>query len=348
MAFYLLMRSYVRTVLFFYFKKIRTVGRDNIPKNEAVLFVANHENALLDSIMLAVTNNRKAYFLTRASVFKSAFVKKFLNALRMIPIFRKRDGWQSLQKNTEVFASCYKLLNNKKAIAIFPEGNHHLNRRVRNLSKGFTRIIFGALNTYKDLNIYIVPVGINYDTHINYPHSISLYYGKAFLANSFYDASDIHASTRNLVKKTREELKKLTTHIEDLESYDTKIERLEKLNSDFLNPIETNQLLEKELKNRPPLKAKKSYPALFKPIYFLTLLTSWLPYLIWKLIKPKIKDVIFLGTFRLAIFIALIPLFYLIEILIIYHYWGAVSSLIFMAICLTLALLLKLIPYHIK
>jgi len=348
MGLYLFLRTYVRIILFFYFKKIIVVGEEHIPKNEAVLFVGNHENALLDSIMLAVTNNKKAYFLTRASVFKNPFVKRFLNTIRMIPVYRVRDGWQTISKNIEIFETCYNLLNAKKSIAIFPEGNHHLNRRVRNLSKGFTRIIFGALKKYQNLNIYIVPVGINYDTHITYPQSISLYYGKAFLANSYYDTSDLHASTRKLIKKTSDELKNLTVHIDDLSKYDVTISQLKKINANFLNPIETNQLLEEDLKNVPPLQAQKNYPLFFKLIYALTLISAWFPYLIWKLIKPKIKDVIFLGTFRLAVFVILIPLFYVIETLIIYHFWGLTNSLIFMAICLALALLLKLIPYQTK
>jgi len=344
MALYLLLRAYVRTILFFYFKKIILVGRENIPKNEAVVFVVNHENAFLDSISLAVTNKRKSYFLTRASVFKNPFVKRFLNTIRMIPVYRVRDGWQTITKNHEVFENCYDLLNAKKSIAVFPEGDHHLNRRVRNLSKGFTRIIFGALNKYENLNIYIVPVGINYDEHISHPHSISLYYGKAFLANPFYDEKDIHASTKQLVRKTRDELKKLTTHIEDLENYDAKMAQLEILNPNFLDPITTNKLLE-DLNPKPNPEKEKS-TIWFRIVFTLNAVINFLPFIIWKIIKPKIKNTIFIGTFRLAVLIVLVPLFCILQTFIVYYFYGLNYSLYFLMTYFSLAFLLKWAPYR--
>jgi len=344
MALYLLLRAYIRMILFFYFKKIIIIGKENIPKKEALIFVGNHENALLDSISLAVANKQKSYFLTRASVFKNPLVKRFLNAIRMIPVYRVRDGWQTITKNHEVFENCYDLLNDKKSIAIFPEGNHHLNRRVRNLSKGFTRIIFGSLNKYKNLNIYIVPVGINYDQHINYPHSISLYYGEAFLANPFYDENDIHESTRQLVAKTRDELKKLTTHIEDLEFYDTKIAQLESLHPNFLDPFATNKLLE-DLNPKPnPEKSRNTI--WFQIVFALNAFTNLLPFIFWKLNKPKIKDKIFTGTFRLAVLIVLVPLFCLLQTFIVYYFYGLNYSLYFLLTYFSLAFLLKWAPYH--
>lgn len=346
MAFYLIMRGYVRAVLFFYFKKLKVIGLENIPKNEAVLFVANHENALLDSITLTITNNNRAYVLSRASVFDNPFNKRFFNALRMIPIYRIRDGWKNLNKNTDVFSTCYDLLNNKQSIIIFPEGDHHLNRRVRTLSKGFTRIVFGALETYKDLNIYIVPVGINYDSHIDYPQSISLYYGKPFLANSYYHSDDLHLSARQLIAKTSEELKKYTVHIDDLATYNAKIAQLESLNADFLNPIETNELLkitghELSLKNR-----KKPIKFWYKITFGLLAILFWMPYLIWKILKSKIKDTIFIGTFRFAVLVILIPLFCLLQTFLIYKFFGFNMSIYFLLVCFSLAFLLKLMPHR--
>lgn len=344
MALYLFLRAYMRMILFFYFKKIIIVGKENIPKKEALIFVGNHENAFLDSISLAVTNQRKSYFLSRASVFKNPIIKRFLNAIRMIPVYRVRDGWQTITKNHEVFENCYDLLNAKKSIVVFPEGDHHLNRRVRNLSKGFTRIIFGALNKFKNLKIYIVPVGINYDEHINYPHSISLYYGKAFLVNPFYDEKDIHSSTRKLVTKTRDALKKLTTHIEDVKTYDTKIIQLKSLNPDFLNPITTNKLLE-DLSVKPN-SIKKRNTIWFQIVFSLNVLTNWLPFIIWKSSKPKIKDKIYIGTFRLAVLIVLVPLFCIIQTFVVYYFLGLNYSLYFLLTYFSLAFLLKWIPYR--
>lgn len=346
MVFYLIMRGYIRAVLFFYFKKLKVVGLENIPKNEAVLFVANHENALLDSITLTVTNNNKAYVLSRASVFDNPLNKKFFNALRMIPIYRIRDGWKNLNKNTDVFRTCYSLLNNRQSIIIFPEGDHHLNRRVRPLSKGFTRIVFGALDAYKDLNIFIVPVGINYDSHVGYPQSISLYYGKAFLANSYYNSDDLHLSAKQLIVKTSDELKKLTVHIDDLATYNAKISQLESLNADFLNPIETNELLKNTEIEMPLKNRKKPIKFWYKITFSLLSILFWMPYLIWKILKSKIKDPIFTGTFRFVVLVILFPLFCFLQTFLVYKFFGFNMSIYFLLVCFSLAFLLKLIPHR--
>ena len=57
--------------LFFTHKKIKVYGKENIPKKGPLLFIGNHQNALLDAILIPTTTNRNIHFLTRASAFKN-------------------------------------------------------------------------------------------------------------------------------------------------------------------------------------------------------------------------------------------------------------------------------------
>ena len=142
---YNIVKIYIRTGLFFFFKKIIVNDEDNIPKKGAVLLVSNHKNALLDPLLIATTTERNIHFLTRASAFKIRLVRWLLSTVNMLPIYRMRDGKETLAKNEEIFNQCYDILNNKKCLLIFPEGTHDIKRWVRPLSKGFIRITFGAL-----------------------------------------------------------------------------------------------------------------------------------------------------------------------------------------------------------
>jgi len=344
MLWYYTIKAYLKTTLYFYFKRIIVVGQENIPKNEAVMFVSNHQNALMDSLLIATTNKRYCFYLARASVFKNPIVKRILHSVNMIPIYRIRDGWKNLDKNKSIFDACYKILNRKKALLIFPEGNHNLNRRIRPLSKGFTKIIFGTLARYKSLNIYVVPVGLNYDEHLNYPQSVSIYYGKAFLANPYFDADNFPLSARKLTQKVSKELKLLTTHIDDLEVYDEKINHLKNLEVNFLNPIITNKLLQKIAQKQSNKPQDKTPRFVFRFIYGLVLLCVWLPYLFWRYIKPKIPDKVFTSTFRYTVAAVLIPMFCIAQIFIIYYYIGLTESLWFTAFCFSLIFLLKWLP----
>ena len=60
----------------------------------------------------------------------------------MLPVYRIRDGWGNLNKNTAIFSKSALLLSEDEAVVVFPEGNHNLRRTVSPLSKGFTRVVF--------------------------------------------------------------------------------------------------------------------------------------------------------------------------------------------------------------
>jgi len=137
---YLFVKLYVRLGFAFYFKKIMISGLENIPKDKAILFVANHQNALIDPILIASIMPRELNFLTRADVFNKPLIKALLSTVNMMPIYRIKDGRTGLSKNEEVFEKCHKILNNNGTILIFPEGNHNIQRRLRILSKGFINI----------------------------------------------------------------------------------------------------------------------------------------------------------------------------------------------------------------
>lgn len=66
----------------------------------------------------------------------------------MLPIYRIRDGIQQLANNKEIFEKCHKILNSGETLMIFLK-EVMTKRAIRPLSKGFTRIVFGALEKIK-------------------------------------------------------------------------------------------------------------------------------------------------------------------------------------------------------
>ena len=159
---YFFFKIIIKSSLFFYTKKVEVIGKEHIPSKGAVLFVVNHPNGLIDPLIVAVNNPRIQHFLVRAAVFKKPLVKKFLSTLNLMPIYRIRDGIEQLGKNQKIFEQCFSILNSQKALMIFPEGSHDKRRTIRPISKGFSRIVFGALERNPKLKIQIIPVGITY------------------------------------------------------------------------------------------------------------------------------------------------------------------------------------------
>jgi 1-acyl-sn-glycerol-3-phosphate acyltransferase len=305
-------------------------GKENIPEKGAVIFIGNHQNALIDAIVVPTTNNRNSHFLTRASAFKIGLVDQILRSLNMIPVYRVRDGVRTIEKNFVVFEQCIEILEQEKAIQIFAEGEHHLKRRIIPLKKGFARIILGTLQKYPDLPIYIVPIGINYDSHINFPSSTSIYYGKPILANQFIDIKKPDLKFTEITNQVSIALKNLTLHVDDLANYDEIIVKLETMGVDYLNPFEANKLVENIDAIPSKEKVKKENFNWYTPLHLLAKLNSVFPLLIWKYIKPKIKDVVFTNTYRFALITTLFPLFYLIQTAIVYYFFNMEIAVIYL------------------
>ena len=295
--------------LFFYYKKIIVINAENIPKKGAVLFLANHQNALLDALLIATKNGRFSYFLTRASVFKSAIFGKILKSLLMLPVYRIRDGWQNLSKNNAIFDQSAQLLSEDKAIVIFPEGSHNIKRTVRPLSKGFTRIVFETFEQYPKTKLQLVPVGLNFIQAEKFGDSVSLYFGKPIRVSSNVIINKAK-STVDLRFKVFNTLCDLTTHIAPSD-YDAALKKLEDLQVDFLKPETVNVCLKSHFKSCEQ-NSSRDLSILKKSFKLVLILLLILPYSIWKwVIQPKVKEIEFMSTFRFAVAISLVPIYIL-------------------------------------
>lgn len=309
-------RAYLRIGMFFYFKRIELHNIENIPKNKGVLFLANHQNALLDALLIATKCDRYAYFLTRASVFKKKFISLILRSLQMLPVYRLRDGWNTLSNNNAIFETCTELFYNNEIVVIFPEGSHNLARRVRPLSKGFTRIVFDTLEKYPNLDLQLVPIGLNFQDVIKFPDEVAIYFGEPIAAKDFI-LENKNESVVNLKAKIQSEISKLTTNI-PMENYDDHLRTLKGLNVDFLNPQKVNDCISNNFKGCK-INHKTRWTKWLQFYFKLLMIASLiLPYVIWKLmIFPKIEEPEFISTFRFAVAVTLVPVYLLLLVFVI-------------------------------
>ena len=170
----------------FYFKKFRVYGLENIPKSGGVLFSPNHQGAFLDPLIVGTTCGFKVTSLTRSDVFGGLF-QWFLDALKMLPVYRIRDGYSSLKKNQQIFDQCYELLADGKKMMMFSEGRHHNEYYLQRLSKGSSRLVLEAQEKSNNTKIYIVPVGINYSHHQLPWQEVHVVYGKPIRVYEFLE-----------------------------------------------------------------------------------------------------------------------------------------------------------------
>ncbi|HET8866442.1 MAG TPA: lysophospholipid acyltransferase family protein [Gracilimonas sp.] len=333
----------------FFYKKRKVVGRENLPKDKPILYVPNHQNSFMDALHVATTTKPTIYFLTRAQAFKPDIVGKYLWSINMMPVYRVRDGFSSVQKNNEIFDKCIRYLKNGDTILVFAEANHNLKRRIRSLSKGFTRIAFGAEEEYNwNLDLQIIPVGVNYSEHQTGGNTVQVNYGKAIPVSKYRELyeSDEKTGVDNMKQDVSDAMKQLVFHVEDLEEYplqkilwdDLEPDDLKVIDPDTANdrikktaPHITEELLNEakeldKLADRNKIKLKEiAYGKgltlndfLLAPLYAFSFLNNIIPYQpVRYLIKNVIRDRAFDASIKFLAGIFLLPLFYIITSLIL-------------------------------
>ncbi|TDS16940.1 1-acyl-sn-glycerol-3-phosphate acyltransferase [Maribacter caenipelagi] len=316
---YSLVKSVVKTGLYGYHKKIHISGLEHIPKDKPVMFLPNHQSALIDVLLVATDCNRKPYFLTRSDVFKGNFLKRIFSYFQMLPIYRMRDGRDTLSNNDAIFNSCAEILNGGEALLLFPEANHNLKRSVRPLSKGFTRILFRTFEKYPELDVQLIPVGFNYKNAVKFPDEVAICYGKPISARSLYDENDLNKSVNTIKNKISSNLESLTTHIPNNKDYNAVLNTLIAAKVDFLNPNSVNE----KIKIFNQHGVDRSIEAVserqgFNMFKWIFTLLNFPVVLIWKLwLKPKTPEDEFMGTFRFAIAIIFYPIYMVLLLLVL-------------------------------
>ncbi|SHJ25338.1 lysophospholipid acyltransferase family protein [Pseudozobellia thermophila] len=323
---YRLLKVSIKTALHLYFGKIQVRGLEQVPKKGPVLFLPNHQNALMDVLLIAVACNRKPFFLTRSDVFKITVFKRFFSFLLMIPIYRIRDGRATLRNNQAVFDHCADLFGQGNAIVMFPEANHNLKRRVRNLSKGFTRVLFNAMAKAPDRDIYMVPVGLNYRQAETFPDEATVYYGSPILANDFLKDNDIPGSVMAAKKVVSNALKTLTTHIEDEENYGAIVDALQKDGIDFIDPMAANAAQKNLDIHRKRSTVPKKSSKLMKWVFYLLNFPVLMLWRLWA--KPKVWEIEFMSTLRFAFAMAVYPIYYTVLAGVAYLLFGLMGAVI--------------------
>lgn len=217
------MKQWVSFTLRIFYRKLYVHNRHHIPRNTAILLTPNHQNAFMDAIVLAGFFRPQTSFLVRADVFKAKFAAMMLRSLKMQPIYRQRDGMDSLEKNEAIFDYCYRLLERKNAIILFPEGNHNNQHFLRPLKKGVARIAFGAEEKYDfKSDVHVVPIGINYSNYTDMGSELLVNVGEPFKVKE-YEATYRENQAKGLLalkNRLAAEMKDLIIHAPEKKTYD--------------------------------------------------------------------------------------------------------------------------------
>ena len=171
-----------------YYRRLLVKFPEKIPENSPVIFALNHQNALMDALSIVYTMEGQVVFLARADIFKKKFTAALLYFLKILPAYRIRDGFHSVDQNKEVFKEVFRVIENKRPVALFPEGSHLGQRRLRPLKKGVARM---ALQAYEFLGatkeVYVVPIGLYYSNYYHAGSDLLVVCGDPIPASDYHE-----------------------------------------------------------------------------------------------------------------------------------------------------------------
>lgn len=220
-------RPVVKIWFHIYHKSVTYSGTEHIDWQKPIIFAVSHQSAFTDALCLILptryTNDRFIYPLTRADAFGNNKITDWiLTAFHMLPVYRPKDRVDIKKQNDSIFGHCFDILSKNRNLLIHPEGNCFAIKRVRRFKKGLARIALGAESKHNfNLDVRIVPVGINYRELTGARSGIHIQFGEAVSVLDYYEdyreqqASAIAELTGEIESRVRE----LTVDISSREHY---------------------------------------------------------------------------------------------------------------------------------
>jgi 1-acyl-sn-glycerol-3-phosphate acyltransferase len=256
-----------------FYRKVIVMGRENINPEDPLIFAPNHQNALMDALAVLFTHSGQPVFLARADIFKKKIVAAILYFLKILPVYRIRDGFSSLKANDEIFLKTIDVLKNKNGLVILPEGDHAGFRRLRQLKKGICRVAFQSDEaTGFSLKIKIIPVGIDYSHYTRYRQVLTVAYGKPIEVSVYHESyrESPEKALNELRARLSAEMKSNMIHISE-DDYEAIDELRNMINGRFGDDIRFPKMFRDRLMIEKLNLLKTSNPDIYKRICFLSL-----------------------------------------------------------------------------
>jgi 1-acyl-sn-glycerol-3-phosphate acyltransferase len=156
--------------LHWFYRDIRITGRDQIPPSAPLLIAVNHQNALVDSLIVAWVVPRRITMTAKATLLKNPLIAFLFRVLGVVPLSRVSDEIRNSNglpadrsRNAGAFREILKLLEQRGAVLIFPEGKSHNESGLEPLKTGLARLALQARDKRSLRGVTILPLGLVFE-----------------------------------------------------------------------------------------------------------------------------------------------------------------------------------------
>jgi 1-acyl-sn-glycerol-3-phosphate acyltransferase len=195
--------------LHWFYRDIRVTGRSRIPFSAPLLIAVNHQNALVDSMIVGWLVPRRIAMTAKATLLKNPLIALLFRILGVVPLRRVSDEVRNSNgssgdrsRNAGAFQEILKLLEQRGAVLIFPEGKSHNEAGLEPLKTGLARLALQARDERSIKGVTILTLGLVFEEK-GVPGSIAgVHVGEAIEMDS-WPSSDHFALTEEIAKRLR-------------------------------------------------------------------------------------------------------------------------------------------------
>lgn len=167
MIFYRVLKFILEPIFRLYYNP-KIIGKENIPKDGAILIVGNHKH-LYDQCLTIIATRRPIHYMAKKEYFDGK-MSCFFKLAGCIPVDRSKKDENATKKALTI-------LDQKKALGLFPEGT-------RNKTDQFLLPFkYGAVSMAKKKDAYIVPFGLTGDYKFR-SKNLTIRFGKPYKITS--------------------------------------------------------------------------------------------------------------------------------------------------------------------
>jgi glycerol-3-phosphate O-acyltransferase/dihydroxyacetone phosphate acyltransferase len=185
--FYRGVRTVARFWLWFLFKSVDVRHPERVPAAGPILLCVNHPNNFIDSLVVGGAVRRKVHYLATAAMFRNPLLARFLLACGAIPVYRRQDDPDKMDRNLDTFSACFAAFARGRLVAIYPEGTTHAEARVQRIKTGAARIALGYEADHPG-ELRMVPVGLSFEARKSFRSRVLVAFGEPIQPGAYLPA----------------------------------------------------------------------------------------------------------------------------------------------------------------
>lgn len=210
-------------------------GKENLPADAPYIIAPCHQQCLMEPLAVLCIAPKPPVFLARADIFRKPVFRAILTFLRILPVYRIRDGQESLGLNQDIFDNCRNVLLDGYPVCIMAEGRHNNHHQLLPLRKGIFRIAGETQQALGNRPLYIVPTGMDFDEYERPYSNLVVNIGKPIPVQPFMETyrENEPLALNQMRAALAEALSPLMLDIRDEEHYDEIMTLCHTLNKEY-------------------------------------------------------------------------------------------------------------------